>query len=149
MTKDTDGQTIEQLDEQIETTQKLLTKLESEFADFGDKMHIAASDGDSASMLDLQLAHQRKPYEIRASRLRLEQLRLRRYETKLLPLQAEFTASIPPINKLMEQERDVKEKLIQARNTHYSVEQDLKDCRTAISEKKREIERLLHQKTAA
>ncbi len=149
MTKDTDEPTLAQLDEEIKTTSELLTKLEGDFADFGDKMHIAATDGDSSSMLSLQLEHQRKPFEIRASRLRLEQLRLLRYQTKLLPLQAEFTASMPPINKLMEQEKNIKDELIQARNTHYSVEQDLKDCRTQIAEKKREIEALIHQKTAA
>ncbi len=89
----------ENLNEQIETTANLLAQLETEQADFRNRMTLAVGEGDSASMIDLKRRHSELPIEIEAARIRLAKLHLQLDEERLPKLQADVGKFYEPIQE--------------------------------------------------
>ncbi len=133
---------IENLTSQITATTTELAKLEAEFADFNNLMHIAASDADSSSMYSLQNRQDKLPFELEAARIRLAQLRLSLNEARLPAAQAAYDATLEPIQKQMAKHAEAERELDNARASHYAANEDGRELRRVIAEQRREKERL-------
>jgi peptidoglycan hydrolase CwlO-like protein len=143
MTKMTE-QTTQNLNE-IQNTTDILTRLEAELADLSAKMAISADNADSASLI--KLAHRRNnlPIEILSTRIILERLYLRRDEERLPELQAEVAKLAKPIEGMQKQIADLQQEFNIASGNVSNANEDVRQTRMEISERKRTIESLLAQ----
>ncbi len=143
MTKTTE-QMAENLRE-IQNTTDILTRLESELSDLGKKMAISADNADSASLITL--AHRRNdlPIEILSARIRLSRLYLRRDELRLPELQNVVAELAKPIPEMQKQIADLQLQFNIASGNVSNANENLRQTKLEISERKREIETLLSQ----
>jgi chromosome segregation ATPase len=143
MTKMTE-QTTQNLNE-IQNTTDILTRLEAEQADLGKKMAIAADDADSASLI--KLAHRRNdlPIEILSRRIILERLYLERDELRLPELQAEVAKLAKPIEGMQKQIADLQREFNTASGAVTNANENVRETKMTIGERKRTIESLLAQ----
>jgi chromosome segregation ATPase len=143
MTKMTE-QTTQNLNE-IQNTTDILTRLEAEQADLGKKMAIAADDADSASLI--KLAHRRNdlPIEILSTRIILERLYLERDELRLPELQAEVAKLAEPIEGMQKQIADLQREFNTASGAVTNANENVRETKMTIGERKRTIESLLAQ----
>jgi peptidoglycan hydrolase CwlO-like protein len=137
-------QTTQNLNE-IQTTTDILTRLEAELADLSAKMAISADNADSASLITL--AHRRNdlPIEILSTRIRLERLYLERDEMRLPELQAEVAKLAKPIEGMQKQINDLQQEFNLASGNVSNANEDVRQTRMEIAERKRSIESLLAQ----
>jgi predicted nucleic acid-binding Zn-ribbon protein len=135
----------ENIIEQIQNTQTLLARLEAELADLGVKMAISANDADSASLI--ALAHRRNnlPIEILSEQIRLEQLLLLRDEQRLPELQAEVAKLAEPIEGMRKKISDLQVQFNIASGAVTNANEDVRQTRLEIAERRRSIESLLAQ----
>lgn len=134
----------ENLNEQIETTAKLLAQLEAERADLSNKMKIAANDADSAAMITLKHRATNLPVEIFAAQIRLKRLLLQRDEERLPKLQAEVGKFSEPIQAAIAKRDEAVRELNILQGNYHAVNEDLKELNRNIGAKKREIDELVH-----
>jgi chromosome segregation ATPase len=134
----------EKLNEQIETTENLLAKLEAEQADVPNKMTIAANDGDSASLISLKRRAFELPIEIEAARIRLAKLRLQLNEEKLPILKEAVQKAAEPIERLMAEYKAAELALNRARGAIAAAEANVKDVNWRIGEQKRELAKMIY-----
>jgi uncharacterized coiled-coil DUF342 family protein len=137
--------TEKSLVEQIQDTQTLLETLSAEQSDLGAKMAISANDADSASLI--ALAHRRNdlPIEILSEQIRLEQLLLLRDEQRLPELQAEVAKLAEPIEPMRKKINDLQMQFNIASGAVGNANEDLRQTKLEISERRRAIEALLAQ----
>jgi len=130
---------------EIQTTANLLAQLEAEQADLPKRMSDAANDADSASLI--KLAHRRNnlPIEILSTRIILERLYVQRDELRLPQLQAEVAELAEPIIDLQKQIADLQWEFNTASGAVTNANEDVRQTRMAISERRRVIESLLAQ----
>ncbi len=130
---------------EIQITTETLTRLEAEQADLSAKMAISADNADSASLI--KLAHRRNnlPIEILSTRIILERLYLRRDEERLPELQAEVAKLAKPIEGMQKQIADLQQEFNIASGNVSNANEDVRQTRMEISERKRTIESLLSQ----
>jgi len=143
MTKTTE-QMAENLRE-IQNTTDILTRLESELSDLGRKMAISADNADSAALIGL--AHRRNdlPIEILSARIRLSRLYLRRDELRLPELQNVVAELSKPIPEMQKKINDLQVEFNIASGAVTNANEDVRQTKMEISERKRSIESLLAQ----
>ncbi len=131
--------------EQIQDTQTLLETLSAEQSDMSVKMAIAAADADSASLI--ALAHRRNnlPIEILSEQIRLERLLLERDELRLPQLQAEVAKLAEPIEPMRKKISDLQMQFNIASGEVTNANEDVRQTRLEIAERRRAIESLLAQ----
>ncbi len=131
--------------EQIQNTTETLTRLEAELSDLGTKMAISADDADSASLIGL--AHRRNniPIEILSTRIILERLYLQRDEERLPELQAEVAKLAEPIEPMRKKINDLQREFNIASGAVTNANEDVRQTRLEIAERRRAIESLLAQ----
>jgi peptidoglycan hydrolase CwlO-like protein len=131
--------------EQIQDTQTLLETLSAEQSDLGQKMAISANDADSASLI--ALAHRRNnlPIEILSEQIRLQQLLLQRDEARLPELQTEVAKLAEPIEPMRKKISDLQREFDIASGAVTSANEDVRQTKLEIAERRRSIESLLSQ----
>jgi chromosome segregation ATPase len=134
----------ENLNKQIETTSNLLAQLETEQADFRNRMTLAVGEGDSASMIDLKRRHSELPIEIEAARIRLTKLHLQSDEERLPELQADVGKFYEPIQEAIAKRDAAVLELGKLQGVSHGANEDLREVKNRISERKRELERLIY-----
>ncbi len=130
---------------EITTTTEILTRLESELSDLGKKMTLAADDADSASLITL--AHRRNdlPIEILSAQIRLQRLYLQRDELRLPELHADATKLAEPIAEMQKQIAEMQREFNIASGAVGSANEEVRQTRIAIGERRRSIASLLAQ----
>jgi DNA repair exonuclease SbcCD ATPase subunit len=133
------------LTNQIETNTTKLAQLEAEQAGLSQATANAADAADSSALINL--AHRRNdlPIQIAATRVVLERLHLQRDEERLPDLQDEARKLSEPIYELQARLQAAQLELNLSIGAQMDAAQNVKDIRTRIGERKRQIESLLHQ----
>ncbi len=137
------------LTSQIETTANLLAQLEAEQADFQNRMTLAVGEGDSASMIGLKRRHSELPLEIEAARIRLAKLHLQSDEQRLPELQAEVGKFYEPIQEAVAKRDAAALELGKLQGAYHEANEDLREVKIRIGERKRELERFIFQANPA
>jgi peptidoglycan hydrolase CwlO-like protein len=137
--------TEKSLVEQIQDTTKFIETLAAEQADLGAKMAISANDADSASLI--ALAHRRNdlPIEILSAQIILERLLLLRDEQRLPELQAEVAKLAEPIEPMRKKINDLQVEFNIASGEVTNANENLRQTKLEIAERRRSIELLLSQ----
>jgi peptidoglycan hydrolase CwlO-like protein len=135
----------ENIIEQIQNTTETLTRLEAELSDLGVKMAISADDADSASLIALARRRDELPIEILSTRIILERLYLRRDELRLPELQAEVAELAKPIPEMQKKISDLQVQFNIASGAVTNANEDVRQTRLEIAERRRSIEALLAQ----
>jgi peptidoglycan hydrolase CwlO-like protein len=143
MTKMTEQMTEKSLVEQIQDTQTLLETLSAEQSDLGARMAIAADDADSASLITLKHRANDLPIELIATQIRLARLLLERDELRLPELQAEVAKLAEPIPEMQKQIADLQQEFNVASGEVTNANENLRQTKLEIAERKRSIESLL------
>jgi len=145
MTNNNDELTVQTITDEIERIDELLAKLRYEFADFQNRMTIAATDGDSASMISLQKRQADLPLEIKATEILVLNLRLQCLEMQKPTLVAARQATHEPVQKaIIERDNAIKQfnmMSANAANAHENVRQNSIE----IGELTRERDRHIYQ----
>ncbi len=135
----------ENLNKEIQNTTDFLTRLESEQADLGAKMAIAADDADSSALITL--AHRRNdlPIEILSARIRLTKLHLQLDESRIPELQAEAAKFYEPIQEEIRKRDAAVLALAKLQGAASGANEDLREIKNRIGERRRSIDLLLAQ----
>jgi hypothetical protein len=136
----------ENLSEQIETTAKLLAQLQSEQAEFQNRMTLAVNDADSSAIIALRHRADDLPIEIQAARIRLERLRIQTEESKFAGLHAEIERLYVPLVETRKAKDEAGRAFSLACAAHQSVAEELRQRKIDVAERKRGVEALLHAK---
>ncbi len=135
---------IENLNE-IESTQTILETLAAEQSDLSFKMSVAADDADSASLISLKHRANDLPIELIATQIRLERLYLLRDEERLPQLQNTVAELAKPIPAMQKKISDLQVEFNIASGEVTNANEDLRQTRIEIAERRRSIESLLAQ----
>jgi chromosome segregation ATPase len=130
---------------EIQNTTDNLTRLEAEQSDLGKKMALAADDADSAALISLKHRANDIPIELLATQIRLARLCLQRDEARLPHLQAEVAKLAEPIPAMQKQINDLQREFNIASGNVSNANEDLRQTRLEIAERRRSIESLLAQ----
>ncbi|MEJ7861621.1 MAG: hypothetical protein WKF90_08285 [Pyrinomonadaceae bacterium] len=122
-----------------------MAQLETEQAGLSQSIADAANAADSVSLITL--AHRRNdlPVELLSTRVVLKRLHLRRDEERLPGLQDEAQKLSAPIAGLQKRLQSAQLELNIAVSAQIGAEQNAKDLRARIGERKRAVEVLLHE----
>ena len=131
--------------EQIENTTKFLETLSAEQSDLSVKMSVAANDADSAALITLKHRANDLPIELLATRIRLERLYLQRDELRLPELQNVVAELAKPIPEMQKQINDLQREFNIASGAVTNANEDVRQTKMEISERKRQIEGLLRE----
>jgi predicted nucleic acid-binding Zn-ribbon protein len=135
---------IENLNE-IESTQTILETLAAEHADLSKRMSDAANDADSASLISLKHRANDLPIELIATQIRLERLYLLRDEERLPELQNAVAELAKPIPAMQKQIAEMQVEFNIASGEVTNANENLRQTRIEIAERRRSIESLLAQ----
>ncbi len=135
---------IQNLNE-IENTQTLLETLSAEQADLGAKMAISANNADSASLIALSHRRNNLPIEILSAQIILERLLLLRDEQRLPELQNVVAELAKPIPEMQKQIADLQVEFNIASGEVTNANENLRQTKLEIAERRRSIELLLSQ----
>jgi peptidoglycan hydrolase CwlO-like protein len=135
----------ENIIEQIQNTTETLTRLEAELSDLGAKMALAADDADSASLISLKRRAGDIPVELLATEIRLQRLLLRRDEERLPQLQSVVAELAKPIPEMQKQIADLQVQFNIASGEVTNANEDVRQTKLEITERRRSIESLLSQ----
>lgn len=134
----------ENLNEQIKTTSNLLAQLETEQADFKNRMTLAVNDADSSAIIALRHRADDLPIEIEAARIRLAKLHLQSDEERIPELQAKVGKFYEPIQEAIAKRDAAALELGKLQGAYHGANEDLRDVKTRIGERKRELQRLIY-----
>ncbi len=137
--------TEKSLIEQIQNTQTLLETLAAEQSDLGTKMAISADNADSASLISLKHRANDIPVELLATEIRLQRLLLRRDEERLPELQSVVAELAEPIEPMRKKINDLQMQFNIASGNVSNANEDLRQTRLEIAERRRSIEMLVSQ----
>ena len=133
------------LKEQIETTSNLLAQLETEQSDFQSRMTVAANDADSSAIIALRNRADDLPVEIQAAKIRLAKLQLQSDEERIPGLQSEVGKFYEPIQEAIAVRDAAVLALGRLQGQYHGVNEDLREIKNRIGERKRELERLVYE----
>jgi hypothetical protein len=143
MTKTTEKMT-ENLNE-IQNTTDILARLESELADLGKKMALAADDADSSTLITLAHRRNNLPIEILSVQIILERLYLQRDEERLPEFRVEAQKLAEIVAEKLKILADAQTQFNFASGNQSSAASDVSETRMSINERKRTIEILLRE----
>ena len=130
---------------EITNTTETLTKLEAEQSDLGVKMSVAANDADSSSLIALSHRRGDLPVEILAAQIRLSRLLLLRDELRLPELQNAVAELAKPIEPMQRKINELQMQFNIASGAVSNANEDVRQIKMEIAERKRSIETLLSQ----
>jgi peptidoglycan hydrolase CwlO-like protein len=133
----------ENLNEQIQNTTETLTRLQSEQADFQNRMTLAVGECDSASMIGLKRRHSDLPVEIQMARISLAKLHLQSDESRIPALQLELSKFHEPIQEAIRKRDAAVLELGKLQSASHGANEDLREVKTRIGERRRELQRLI------
>ncbi len=136
--------TQENLKEQIETTSNLLAQLEAEQADFQKQMTLAVNDGNPSAVIALKHRANDLPVEIELARISLAKLHLQSDESRIPALQAEVGKFYEPIQEAIAKRDAAALELGQLQGAYHGANEDLREVKNRIGERKRELQRLIY-----
>ncbi len=134
---------------QIQVTSDLLARLGAEQGDFQNRMTLAVGECDSASMIDLKRRQSELPVKIEMARIQLAKLHLQLDEERLPALQAEVGKFYEPIQEAVAKRDAAVLELGKLQGAYHGANEDLRDVKNRIGERKRELERLIYQANPA
>ncbi len=137
--------TDQTLIQQIQDTTETLTRLEAEQTDLSKRMSDAANDADSAALISLKHRANDIPIELLATQIRLERLYLQRDEERLPELQSVVAKLAEPIPEMQKQIADLQVEFNIASGAVTNANEDVRQTKLEISERRRSIESLLAQ----
>jgi uncharacterized coiled-coil DUF342 family protein len=140
---------INDLAEQIQNTQTLLENLKSERDDFPNRMTTAVSEADSASMFNLKHRQSQIPDEIATGQIRLAKLQLQADEVRLPVLQAKLLKFAEPTQAAVLKRDAAVLEFNKLQDEHNVANDDLRDLSRRIGQRKRELDRLIHEANPA
>ncbi len=129
----------------IENTTETLERLEAEQSDLHVKMAIAADDADSSALIALSHRRGNLPVEILAAQIRLSRLLLLRDEQRLPQLQNAVAELAKPIPEMQKQINDLQREFNIASGAVSNANENLRQVKLEIAERRRSIESLLSQ----
>jgi peptidoglycan hydrolase CwlO-like protein len=136
-----------ELETKITQTRAQIEKLGVERGEFGQKMREAVENGEAQAIMDLRRRSQDIPVEVDTARIRLAQFELELDELRLPELQAEVGKFHQPIQSAISKRDAATLELGQLQGQYHSVNEDLREVRIRIGERKRELERLMYEAT--
>jgi chromosome segregation ATPase len=122
-----------------------IEKLEVERGEFGQKMRDAVEKGEAQAIIDLRRRSQEIPIEIDTARIQLAKLELELDEMRLPELQVEVGKFHEPIREAIAARDAAILGLDHIQGAYHSVNEDLRDIRIRIGERKRELQRLIYE----
>jgi chromosome segregation ATPase len=140
---------INDLAEQIQTTETLLEVLQLERSDFPNLMTSAVSAGDPAAMINLRRRQDEIPVAISTAQIRLARLQLEADQERLPVLQAEVAKYAEPIKAAILKRDAAVLELNKLQGAYHSVNEDFRDLNRRIGERSRELARLIHMANPA
>ncbi len=137
------------LTEQIQTTQTHLETLQSERSDFQNRMMAAVNATDSASIINLKRRQTELPVEIEIEQIQLAKLQLQADEERLPALQSELLKFAEPTQAAVLKRDAAVLEFNELQAEHYAANDDLRELRIRIGQRKRELDRLIHEANPA
>ncbi len=134
---------------QIQVTSDLLEQLETEQADFQNRMTLAVGECDSASMIDLKRRQSELPVKIEMARIQLAKLHLQSDEQRLPELQSAAAKFNEPIQEAVAKRDAAVLELGKLQGAYHGANEDLREVKIRIGERKRELERFIFQANPA
>jgi peptidoglycan hydrolase CwlO-like protein len=108
-------------------------------------MALAADDADSSALITLAHRRNNLPIEILSTRIILERLYLQRDELRLPQLQSEATKLAEPIEGMLKKISETQREFNIASGAAVSSNEEVRQTRISIGERRRSIESLLAQ----
>jgi chromosome segregation ATPase len=132
------------LDEQIQNTQTLLENLKSERDDFQNRMTVAVNAGDSDAMIELKRRQNELPIKIEGAQIQLAQMQLESDEARLPLLEAKVSKFAEPIQDAVLKRDAAVLELGKLQGAYHTVNEDFRDLKIRVGERKRELGRLIY-----
>jgi len=136
-----------ELETKIAETRAQIEKLESERGEFGQKMRDAVEKGEAQAIIDLRRRSQDIPVELDTARIRLAKFELELDELRLPELQTEVAKFHSPIAEAIARRDEAVLALGKLQGNYHSANEDLREVRNRIGERKRELARLIYETT--
>jgi chromosome segregation ATPase len=137
------------LNEQIESTTNKLTELKTEQAEFQSRMAAAVGAGDPDTMIELRRRQGEIPDGITIAQIQLARLQLEADQERLPLLEAQVAKSAEPIEAAILKRDAAVLELNKLQGAYHSVNEDFRDLRIRVGERRRELERLIHMANPA
>ncbi len=139
----------ENLNEQIQKTEAHLQTLQTERADFQNRMTVAVGAGDSDAMIELRRRQSELPLEIEAAQIRLAKMQLEADSERLPVLQAKLSKFREPIEAAVLKRDAAVLELNKLQGAYHAANEDFRDLRIRVGERSRELARLIHMANPA
>jgi chromosome segregation ATPase len=134
-----------ELEAKIAEKRAQIEKLEVERGEFGQKMREAVENGEAQAIIDLRYRSTGIPVEVDTARIQLAKLELELDELRLPELQLEVGKFHEPIREAIAARDAAVLGLDHLQGQYHSVNEDLRDIRIRIGERKRELQRLIYE----
>jgi peptidoglycan hydrolase CwlO-like protein len=134
----------ESLIEQLQKATDFLEQREAELSDFQNKMTAAVNGADSKMMLDLKRRRNELPTEIELARIQIAKLQLELDESRLPELQEAVSKFKEPIEEAVAKRDLAVLELGRLQGEYHQTNEDFRDLRMRVGERKRELSRLIH-----
>jgi peptidoglycan hydrolase CwlO-like protein len=135
------------LQKQITETAGHIAALTQEQKEFGSKMSEAAQSGNADSIIELKRRQSELPIQLEAARITHTKLLLESDQERSAQLQKEVGKFYEPIQELIAKRDEAQLDLAKMQGQYHGVNEDLRDVRIRIGERRRELERLIYEAT--
>jgi chromosome segregation ATPase len=138
---------MDDIQKQITETAGHIAALTQEQKEFGSKMSEAAQSGNADSIIELKRRQSELPIQLEAARITHTKLLLESDQERSAQLQTEVGKFFEPIQELIQKRDAAQLELAKMQGQYHGVNEDLRDVRIRIGERRRELERLIFEAT--
>ncbi len=138
---------MDDIQKQITETAGHIAALTQEQEEFGSKMSEAAQSGNADSIIELKRRQSELPIQLEAARITHTKLLLESDQERSAQLQKEVGKFFEPIQELIQKRDAAQLELAKMQGQYHGVNEDLRDVRIRIGERRRELERLIFEAT--
>jgi septal ring factor EnvC (AmiA/AmiB activator) len=138
---------MDDIQKQITETAGHIAALTQEQKEFGSKMSEAAQSGNADSIIELKRRQSELPIQLEAARITHTKLLLEADQERSAQLQTEVGKFFEPIQELIQKRDAAQLELAKMQGQYHGVNEDLRDVRIRIGERRRELERLIFEAT--
>ncbi len=138
---------MDDIQTQITETAGHIAALTQEQKEFGSKMSEAAQSGNADSIIELKRRQSELPIQLEAARITHTKLLLESDQERSAQLQTEVGKFFEPIQELIQKRDAAQLELAKMQGQYHGVNEDLRDVRIRIGERRRELERLIFEAT--
>jgi chromosome segregation ATPase len=135
---------MKSLIEELQKATDFLAQREAELSDLQTKMTAAVSDADSKAMFNLKRRRAELPTEIELARIQIAKLQLEVDEARIPELQLEVSKFSEPIQEAVSARDAAVLELGRVQAEYHAVNEDFRDLRVRVGERRRELSRLIH-----